>query len=336
MMEKDFLVSVIIPNYNHSSFLKERIESVIAQTYNNYEVILMDDCSKDNSRDIIEEYRLHPKVSQVIFNEVNSGSTFKQWNKGISAAKGHYIWIAESDDVASPLFLEKIMAPIMSDEKIVLSFSQSYRMDHKGSVTGSWLDFMKSTDKDLFLTDFVLEGSEFIKRSLLFKNTIPNASSLVFKKLAYLEIGGADTTLKYCSDWLTWLKIATVGKVSFNTSPLNYFRYHQNSVIAKSKVSKEIFKKKYDIILRELFAKFLKSSSPDTSILGANEKQKQAEIEIEKFVILKAEKKYLSAVGVIFPNIFDNRFFKMFIDVMKESISEKVNKTMLKKLRKQV
>lgn len=75
-------VSVIIPNYNHAPYLKERIESVTGQEYDDIEVILLDDCSGDNSREIIERYRSHPKVSQVIFNEKNSGTTFAQWKRG--------------------------------------------------------------------------------------------------------------------------------------------------------------------------------------------------------------------------------------------------------------
>ena len=100
------LVSVIIPSYNHEKFLKERIDSVLNQTFQDFELIILDDLSPDNSREIIESYRAHPKVSQIIYNEKNSGSTFFQWNKAVlSLAKGEFIWIAESDDVADPKFL---------------------------------------------------------------------------------------------------------------------------------------------------------------------------------------------------------------------------------------
>lgn len=73
-------VSVIVPNYNHHKFLNARLDSILKQTYQNFEIIILDDCSTDENRDIIELYRNHPKVSHIIHNTKNSGSTFIQWN----------------------------------------------------------------------------------------------------------------------------------------------------------------------------------------------------------------------------------------------------------------
>src|SRR5258708_2534765 len=91
--------SVIIPNYNHARYLRKRIDSVVGQTYQNFELILMDDCSTDESRSILSEYVKDPRV-RIELNEKNSGSTFKQWNKGVALARGQYVWVAESDDYA--------------------------------------------------------------------------------------------------------------------------------------------------------------------------------------------------------------------------------------------
>ena len=73
--------SVIVPNYNHASFLAERIETILAQTFTDFELILLDDCSTDESVKILEKYCDHPKVSCIVVNEVNSGSRFLQWKK---------------------------------------------------------------------------------------------------------------------------------------------------------------------------------------------------------------------------------------------------------------
>lgn len=78
------LVSVIVPNYNHAAFLKERMESILNQSYPHYEVIILDDHSTDASLEVIKEYAKHPKVAQVIINETNCGSPFIQWQRGFS------------------------------------------------------------------------------------------------------------------------------------------------------------------------------------------------------------------------------------------------------------
>ena len=80
-------VSVIVPNYNHARFLRKRIDSILNQTFQDFELILLDDCSTDESRSILSEYASDPRV-RLELNEVNSGSPFKQWNKGIRIARG--------------------------------------------------------------------------------------------------------------------------------------------------------------------------------------------------------------------------------------------------------
>jgi glycosyltransferase involved in cell wall biosynthesis len=106
------LVSVIIPNFNHSQFLNQRIDSALGQTYQNFEVILLDDASNDHSFEIINSYAKHPKVSHVVVNDSNSGSVFSQWFKGIALAKGNYVWIAESDDWCEKVLLESLLLPL--------------------------------------------------------------------------------------------------------------------------------------------------------------------------------------------------------------------------------
>jgi glycosyltransferase involved in cell wall biosynthesis len=88
-------VSVVVPNYNHARFLRKRVDSILGQTFQDFELILLDDCSTDDSRSVLSKYADDPRV-RIEFNEVNSGSTFKQWNKGVWLAHGEYVWIAES------------------------------------------------------------------------------------------------------------------------------------------------------------------------------------------------------------------------------------------------
>ena len=105
-MKNEPLVSVIIPNYNYAHYLEERMDSVLNQTFQDFEIIILDDASTDGSIKVIEKYKSHPKIASVVINGSNSGSPFKQWKKGIQLARGKYIWIVEADDVADLSFLE--------------------------------------------------------------------------------------------------------------------------------------------------------------------------------------------------------------------------------------
>lgn len=248
-------VSVIVPNYNYEEYLSLRLESIFNQTFQDFEVIILDDNSLDNSKNVIEKYRDHPNVSHIIYNEKNSGSPFIQWNRGIEVATGDWIWVAEVDDLADNTFLEKLLFNAQNDNEVVLSYCQSYRMDVDGHVTGDWNGWTDDLDKDLFKCEFVLDGMLYLEKYLHKKNTIPNVSGIIFKKDAYLKAGKVNEDLKYSSDWLLWLKLLTFGKIAFCPEKLNYFRYHQKSVIRLSVTNRE------DIELKKKFIRFLESSS---------------------------------------------------------------------------
>ncbi|NHB58720.1 glycosyltransferase [Acinetobacter sp. 194] len=226
------LVSIIVPCYNHSRYLQDRLQSIFNQNYQNFELILLDDASPDESSKILKSYKNHPKVSHCIINEKNSGSTFHQWNKGISLSKGELIWIAESDDIANEFFLEILVNQFIINKNLVLAYSESFRMDSNGNITGDWRDHTLNIDNNLFSSNFTIDGLDYIRRCFSNKNTIPNASGVIFKKQAFLEVGGANPILKLIGDWDIWYKILSKGQIYYHYQCLNYFRYHDNSVIA--------------------------------------------------------------------------------------------------------
>lgn len=237
MKKENPLVSVIIPNYNHEKFLKERLESIFNQTYPNFEVILLDDCSTDNSREILLEYAKNAKVSQCVFNEVNSGNTFQQWAKGISLAKGEFIWIAESDDYCDLNFLEVLIQPLLKDKEVALAYCQSNKANEFNQITGTWLDHTQGLKRgSLFLNDFTMEGSKFIQDFLIYKNVIPNASAVLFRrdKVTIKEHLNIDSYFRYCGDWMFYFRFLINSKVAFVSQTINNFRYHSNSVIANA------------------------------------------------------------------------------------------------------
>lgn len=256
------LVSIVVPNFNHLPFLHDRLESIFHQRFLDYEVLLLDDASTDGSAAFMETYKDHPRVTACLFNQYNSGSTFLQWNRGISAARGRYVWIAESDDRAAPELLETLAAALEADPQRVLAYCQSRRIDHSGQVTGDWLSWTEDLAPGLFLNDFDMDGDDFVQRMLLQRNVIPNASAVLFRRDAFLACGGADPEVRCCGDWFVYLKLVMQGRVSFRASALNDFRQHEKSVIASHLTDRrEVFLKKYDVQMRRYFDHYLENKA---------------------------------------------------------------------------
>ena len=218
------LFSVIIPNYNHVLYLKQRIDSVLNQTYQDFELIILDDCSTDNSKEIIEQYRSHLKVTQIVYNTENSGSTFKQWDKGINLAKGEYIWIAESDDWCEPTFIENLLLGLETSPNVVLAYAQSYIVEGKNVCLSNHNYLQENINGNVFIRQYMLNG-----------NAVFNASMAIFRKSIYSKIDKQYINFKYCGDWLFWSEVAVCGDVFISGKVLNYFRQHSQSVYARAR-----------------------------------------------------------------------------------------------------
>lgn len=225
-------VSIIVPNYNHAKFLPQRLESIFNQTFQDFEVIILDDCSTDNSVDIINEYILNEKVSHFIINDKNSGSTFKQWQKGILLAKGKYIWIAESDDYCDSVFIEELL-PHFSDGTGVV-FCESNYVDNQGEIFFQRPKINKNE---------VYNGIDFIRNQMIFGNAINNASMAIFEKKWFFKIDqNSLLKMKYCGDWLFWSFLAGETNITKVFYPYNNFRRHDASVSNRSeKIGLSVF-----------------------------------------------------------------------------------------------
>jgi glycosyltransferase involved in cell wall biosynthesis len=243
------LISVILPNYNHAAFLQERIDSILFQTYEDFELIILDDCSSDNSREIIEKYKDHRKVSHIVYNNKNSGSPFKQWKKGIDLAKGEFIWIAESDDWSDKNFLVAI-APFLSEEQVSLAYCRSFGVyENNQQVIFKWGEIIEPS---LWEKDQTFKGKEFIDTFLKYRNVIPNASAVVFKKKYFKDIDKL-FQMRYAGDWLLWVKIAEKGDIAYCSKPFNYFRFHDASTRGRKSFMEERRK------IREYFISILEA-----------------------------------------------------------------------------
>jgi len=225
------IASVIVPNYNHARFLRKRIDSVLQQTFQDFELILLDDCSTDDSRSILLSYAGDPRV-RMEFNDANSGSTFKQWNKGVRLARGEYVWIAESDDYADEKLLERLVAVLDADPQVVFAFCRSWHVSADDQLDGFadfFLDWLDPTRWKAD-SDFCVEGRQECRNCFVRTNPVQNTSAVVFRKAAYELVGGADESLRMYGDWKLWAGMALTGRVAYLSEPLNYFRFHDTSV----------------------------------------------------------------------------------------------------------
>jgi glycosyltransferase involved in cell wall biosynthesis len=228
-------VSVVIPNYNHARFLRQRVDSVLGQTYQDFELILLDDCSTDDSRSILSSYAGDPRV-RIEFNEVNSGSPFKQWNKGVRLARGEYVWIAESDDYADGRLLQRLVGILDEQPEVAFAYCRSWRISENGQQDGFADSYLDYVDTRRWKADFRANGREECGNYFVCTNPVPNASAVVFRKAVYMHVGGADENLRMCGDWKLWAAMAFEGEVAYLSEPLNYYRAHDESVRSKSKL----------------------------------------------------------------------------------------------------
>lgn len=234
------MVSVIIPNYNHERYLKQRIESIINQTYKNIEIIILDDDSTDNSKNIIEKYRYHPKVKNIIYNKQNSGNPFIQWSKGFTLAQGEYIWIAESDDSAESDFLENLLNNFKNDNKISLAISGIKFIDEDNNQINRYTPIN-------YIKDGTYDGTDFIKKYMINDNSIQNASSVVFKKELLANISNNYKKLKTAGDYLFWIELLRQCKISIYNKELDICRILPTSVTRRAHKSGQKYLELYEI-----------------------------------------------------------------------------------------
>ena len=237
------LVSVVVPNYNHAAFLDERIGSILNQTYTNIEVLLMDDCSPDNSCEVLQRWAEKDERITTLFNEINSGSPFAQWEKGANWAQGKYIWIAESDDYAAEDMLALHVQALESNDRAVLAYSHSRIAD----VNGKFLRDYKEDyafifgDASKWSRDFIVSGKEEVARTMVFSNTIPNASGVLMRKSAFDQVGAPATTWRLNGDWLFYAQLLQLGDLIFFATPRNFFRFHNQTQRSRAIASYEAF-----------------------------------------------------------------------------------------------
>lgn len=232
-------ISVVIPNYNYERFLEQRLYSILYQGINYHEIILLDDMSTDNSREKIDHLveLLSPYINiKKVYNEHNSGSAFKQWEKGFNLATGDYVWIAEADDYCHKNMIKSLLKQLRKDDNIVIGYVNTSFINTEGKVIvpniKKEIDIMKTGHWD---NSYINDGKDEFKNYAFLNCTIANVSSALIKKDDYKEYFVMSGNYKQAGDWLFYVNIMQKGKVAYVNKLYNYYRVHGNNVSSITK-----------------------------------------------------------------------------------------------------
>jgi glycosyltransferase involved in cell wall biosynthesis len=172
-MLQDIKVSVIIANYNNEKFIAESIESILVQSHNNLELIVVDDNSSDNSRKIIDEKKQSDNRIISLFNNINAGPSFSR-NRGIKIASGKYIAILDGDDIALPKRLEVQTKFLEENPHIYLVGGSIIMIDESGDTLYRTYSETRPKILEKILTQpelKIVNTPSIINSAIMFRNT---------------------------------------------------------------------------------------------------------------------------------------------------------------------
>ena len=220
------LVSAIVTSYNHADYIVQRMESLATQTYDNIEIIVVDDNSKDNSVEVLKSLKNRINFRLIIL-ESNVGYA-QACNIGVSASQGEYIIFAESDDYSDVNQIKKLKHK--ADEcKAGVVFSASNMVDGLGRKFGEDFFWREKKFRKICLTDTRIKP-ELMRVFFLYSCVIPNMSAALIKKNLINKIGGFDISYSASADWDFWCRLSENTNFYYIREPLNNFRQHMYTV----------------------------------------------------------------------------------------------------------
>ncbi len=203
------LISVIIPCYNYGRFLTETVESVLNQTYPNFEVIIVNDGSTDNTKEVGEKLIAdHPQHRIRLINQENSGQPAISRNSGIKQAAGPYILPLDGDDKLAPAMLDKCMTLLLKNPGLAIAYTD--RRDFGG-------------------VDQIVKAGDYNFEKLREANQISHCA--LYKKEVWEKVGGYRSNVKGVEDWDFWVAAGALGYFGQRIpEPLFWYRRHDTGV----------------------------------------------------------------------------------------------------------
>ncbi len=208
-------VSVIIPTYNSARFITATLDSVLAQSYRDFEIIVVDDGSTDNTRNVIQPY-----LDRITYIYQQNSERSAARNNGMTHASGDYIAFLDSDDLWASEKLKRQVAVLDAHPEVALVYCQAQYIDEIGKLTffcGNWIDGPKADD--LVIADYF--------EALLGGNVISGGGSTpIVRHWMLNRVGPFDETLTNGEDWDVWLRLSRLGPFAYLPEPLTSYRVY--------------------------------------------------------------------------------------------------------------
>ncbi len=205
-------VSVIIPTYNRAQYIAQAVDSVLAQSYKDYEIVIVDDGSTDNTREVIEGYSTVRYIAQSNRGEAGARNT------GIRNTTGEYLAFLDADDTFLPAMLETQVALLESDPDVAVAYSDVNLSDERGQVRGR----LSSVIPGGKVSGHVFEA--------LVRGNFLTVNSVLVRRAVLKRVGLFEETIRTFPDWDLWLRIAAEYPFLYQDVPLANYRMHSQMV----------------------------------------------------------------------------------------------------------
>lgn len=250
-------VSAIVPNYNHGKYLTKRLDSILNQSYPLIDIIVLDDCSTDDSRAIIDSYvNKFPSRIHALYSTENSGNVFHQWRKGHIEATGDIVWICESDDFCEPTFVERAIRAFR-DPSVMLAFGRVEYANSDGEYVEGLDNYREESEPGIWGQTTVRPACEWFCGGFGVKNLIPNVGGSLWRRHHISDdVWDQASNFKVMGDWFLYSAVAGAGQIAYEPTAVSYFRIHSNNTSGLKAQSTPEYYAEYFRLMKLLKAKW--------------------------------------------------------------------------------
>lgn len=233
-------ISVCIPVYNGERYITQTINSVLSQTFEEFELIIVDNCSTDKTLSLVNEF--DDKRIRIVENPENIGMV-GNWNACLKHANCDWVLLLCADDLIEKDCLEKKYELAISDSDISFVFSASSVINANGKKMFSRKPFSK---------DNVFSGGSLAKRSFVKHNFFGEPSNILYNRNIAKKLGGYSNKVIYSPDWEFCIRLASNGKVGYVNSVLTYYRVSDTMATVDLIKNKNFIKRDEEILIKEI------------------------------------------------------------------------------------